>query len=81
VCSVSRRLFHVPTCSAVGFTHGCLLAVMGLANAHRERVYLSNVQNCHVTDMVVVATDLHSPFADRASLEICVLPVKQCLSS
>lgn len=54
---------------------------MGLANAHRERVYLSNVQNCHVTDMVVAATDLHSPFADRASLEICVLPVKQCLSS
>lgn len=72
----SLRLFPVPTFWAVGFTHGCLLTVMGSANIHTERVYLSNVQNCCVCVIVVVATDLHSPFADRASLEICMLPVK-----
>lgn len=43
---------------------------MGSATAHAERVY---VQNHCVTVTVVVATDLHSPFADRASLEICML--------
>lgn len=66
----SLRLFPVPTFWAAGFTHGCLLTVMGSATAHAERVY---VQNHCVTVTVVVATGLHSPFADRASLEICML--------